>query len=704
MSALLTDTSAFGHMQHLGAERLRILDLLAALLRLQRSRGRSAAADALAGMVIEDGEAEGLVRELEDAWRGPGRTDGDERGGHAERRERTARLADEAAASGVPLPLWHARRMFDLLADEYDALVLALLVECDARVGRLASYLNDHVAQPRPTVGLVRALADLQGIAGDPLRWSHRPILQDGLLTLDGTGPLPVRTLRLDHVQARRLTSLELTPEPGLRISPPDPRLLERLVLPDAMRRRVGSWAEELRAGAGTPVVVITGPEGSGRTTLARAAAWAAGRPLVEALGIVEDPWPALRLLRREARWYGAAIAVRFGAGSAAGAEFWRALGTPQGVVFLDVPEALVADVLGTAPAEPALWRCAAPEASARVRLWRDLLPPGIDLPERDAEILAGAFRFGPAAVSRAVRRADAERGTRPLDRAALAEAARGQVGEALRHLADRLPLPYRREDLVLPAETDKELDLAIAWMQHQVQVLDRWGLGRRVAYGRGLTALFTGPPGTGKTMAAQVLSRDLELDCYRIDLSRVVSKYIGETEENLSRVFEEAEAGGAVLFFDEADALFGKRAEVRDARDRYANLEIGYLLQRMEAYDGVAVLASNRMADMDEAFLRRFQVVARFRLPVAAERRRIWAGLVPDDCDRAPDVDLDGLADAIELSGGEIKNCVLAAAYLAAGEGVSVAMGHLVAAVRRELGKSGRLVDEPALERLARG
>jgi len=695
-------SAVFDHRRHFGEERVRMLELLTALLRTQRSRGRSPAADALAGLVIEDGEAEGLVQELEGAWRVGGRTAASDADAFAELREAVATRAGDASARGVPLPLWHARRMFGLEPDEYDALVLALLVECDARVGRLASYLNDHVARDRPTVGLVSAIADLQGIASDPLTWPERPVLTDALLTLEGDGPLPGRAIRIDQLQARRLTSLDPTPEPTLRVTAPDPFLLERLVLPDTLRDRVAAWVEAIRAGDGTPVVVVAGPEGGGRSTLARAAASAVGRPLVESVEPAEPPWASLALMRREARWYGAAMLIRFRSDGAAGADFWRALGTPPGLLFLETPEPLLSEVLGSAPAEPLLWRCAAPGTTARTELWQRLLPPGCRLDERDAEMLAAAFRFGPGAVTRAVRRADAERGTRPLDRAALAEAAREHVGQALHRLADRLPLPYTRDDLVVPLDIEQELELALAWMRHQAQVLDRWALGRRVASGRGLTALFAGPPGTGKTMAAQVLSRELELDCYRIDLSRVVSKYIGETEQNLARVFDEAEAGGAVLFFDEADALFGKRSEVRDARDRYANLEVGYLLQRMEHYDGVAVLATNRMADMDEAFLRRFQVVARFRLPVAHERRRIWAGLLPDECERSADVNLDGLADAVEFSGGEIKNCVLAAAYLAAAEGEPIGMAHLLASVRRELAKLGRVVDETALQRLA--
>ena len=583
MTTLLAGTSAFDYQQHLVEERLRILNLLTALVVHQRSRGRSPAADAVNGMVIEDGEAEGLVRELEISWRSDWETS-DNRPAFAEQRNRIARRADEASASGVPLPLWRARKMFALTAAEYDALLLALLVECDARVGRLAAYLNDHVGQSRPTVGLVHALAELQGIACEPLRWIERPVLADGLLTLDGSGPLPSRTVRLDHVQARRVTSLDTSPEPRLSAFPPDIALLDRLVLPDETRTRILSWAGEVDTGRGTPVVVITGPEGSGRTTLARAGAGAAGRSLVEAAAALEDPWPALRMLRREARWYGgAAMTVRLEAGGAGGEEFWQALGTPPGLLFIDVPEPLLAGVLATAPAEPMLWRCVIPGTSGRTELWQRQLPTDARLTDRDAEVLAAAFRFGPASVSRAVRRADAGRGQAPLDRAALAAAAREQVGDALRRLADRLPLPYRREDLVLRIETDREIDLALTWMRHGAR---SWTAGGSDAgWPRVADEPCCSParPGPARRWPPRCVADELELDCTGSTSRASSTSTSARPRRTCRRVFDEAEAGGAVLFFDEADALFGKRTEVRDAHDRYANLEVGYLLQRME-------------------------------------------------------------------------------------------------------------------------
>ncbi|MEZ4434304.1 MAG: ATP-binding protein [bacterium] len=223
---------------------------------------------------------------------------------------------------------------------------------------------------------------------------------------------------------------------------------------------------------------------------------------------------------------------------------------------------------------------------------------------------------------------------------------------------------------------------------------MERWGFGRKVAGGRGTTALFVGPPGTGKTMAAALIAGATRRDLYRIDLSQVVSKYIGETEKHLERVFSEAEACDAALFFDEADALFGKRGEVSDAHDRYANIEVGYLLQRLERFSGLAVLATNLRRNMDDAFLRRLDVIVEFALPDADARARIWASVWPADAPLADDIDADDLARRFDLSGGHIRNIALAAAFAAAEDGGPIGLTHVLAAARSGYRKLSKLVD----------
>jgi SpoVK/Ycf46/Vps4 family AAA+-type ATPase len=212
---------------------------------------------------------------------------------------------------------------------------------------------------------------------------------------------------------------------------------------------------------------------------------------------------------------------------------------------------------------------------------------------------------------------------------------------------------------------------------------------------GKGLSALFSGPPGTGKTMAAEVIAADLDLPLLKIDLSQVVSKYIGETEKNLRAMFDQAAAAHAILFFDEADALLGKRSAIGDAHDRYANTEVAYLLQKMEEFEGMTILATNLRQNMDEAFTRRMRFLVDFPFPEEDARLRIWQGIWPAEVPRANDLDLDRMAQQFRLSGGNIRNIALAAAFLAAADEVPVGMHHLLRATRRELQKMGRLVND---------
>jgi SpoVK/Ycf46/Vps4 family AAA+-type ATPase len=228
--------------------------------------------------------------------------------------------------------------------------------------------------------------------------------------------------------------------------------------------------------------------------------------------------------------------------------------------------------------------------------------------------------------------------------------------------------------------------------------VFGGWGFSAWGTRGMGVTALFGGPPGTGKTMAAEVLAGDLGLDLYKVDLSGVVSKYIGETEKNLRRIFIEARSGNAILFFDEADALFGKRTEVSDAHDRYANIETSYLLQQMEQYDGVVLLATNLRQNLDEAFTRRIRFIVEFPFPDADSRARIWRTHFPPAAPIAPDVDVEFLAREFAVAGGTIRNIVLNAAFLAVADGGVIDRRHILHGTRREFEKIGRLWTEPAL------
>ena len=265
-------------------------------------------------------------------------------------------------------------------------------------------------------------------------------------------------------------------------------------------------------------------------------------------------------------------------------------------------------------------------------------------------------------------------------------DACREQARPRLDDLAARIEPAASWEDLVLPQPQLETLQQIALHVRHRATVYEDWGFAARGARGLGINALFAGPSGTGKTMAAEVLANELRLDLYRIDLSSVVSKYIGETEKNLRRVFDAAEEGGAILLFDEADALFGKRSEVKDSHDRYANIEVSYLLQRMEAYRGLAILTTNLRSALDQAFLRRLRFVVLFPFPDVEQRAEIWRRIFPAETP-VGQLDPDRLAQ-LNVAGGNIRNVALGAAFLAAEDRGPVRMEHLVQAAVAEYAK----------------
>jgi SpoVK/Ycf46/Vps4 family AAA+-type ATPase len=270
--------------------------------------------------------------------------------------------------------------------------------------------------------------------------------------------------------------------------------------------------------------------------------------------------------------------------------------------------------------------------------------------------------------------------------------AARAQSQRDLSSLAQHIEPVYSWDDLVLPAATLSQLREIASAVKHRHVVYDQWGFEQRLSLGKGMKALFAGPSGTGKTMTAEVIARELGLDLYKIDLSTIVSKYIGETEKNLDRIFRAAQSSNAIIFFDEADALFGKRSGVKDAHDRYANIEISYLLQKSEEHDGFVIHATNLSLNIDEAFKRRMNYTIEFPFPDERHRELLWRGMFPSQTPLGDDLDFAFLGRQFPLSGGNIKNAALAAAFLAAAEESSVEMRHLIQAVASELQKLGKL------------
>jgi len=660
---------------------LRRLDaMLADHLRKLRARGRSALGELVKGAVIEDGEAEGLLRELEEVHRVGASATVDER----------------AVLGGLPA-LSHAALAYGLTRFERDVLLLGLAVELDSRYGRLVAFLNDHAERARPTVGLAAAV-----LGGGDRTTALSPFLQTGrllrfgLVELEGEGPLAGRPYRLAEPFWPRLVDEE-APFPVGELRAATPSALDRLALPEATRaqaRAAAAWAAS--EGATRALIIVKGIAGSGREALACAiASELHAASLVVPSEALEVP-VAQAALRRDTRWFGAALVVIGGAApSRAQALAIRSIETPILWITVEGTSETLVSTAGRQSIEIALPE---PDVELRHAMWERQLPSENRGSDVDLAFTASRFRFGPgrieAAAAMASARARAFTDDGAVSSGDLSEVCRALPEVRLSQLAQRLPCPFSREDLVVPKETEREIDLAISWAQHRGWVLSRWGGGKPLVAGRGLVCLFSGPPGTGKTMGAQVLARAIGLDVYRIDLSQVVSKYIGETEKNLTKVFDEAHAANVILFFDEADALFGKRTEVKDAHDRYANVETGFLLQRMEQHDGICILATNLRRNMDDAFLRRLHIVADFPMPQEAERRKIWLQHLPAKPMLGDDIDLDLVSRKFVMSGGEIRNAVVAGAFLAAAEGAQLGMRHLVLGLWRELKKGGRVLD----------
>jgi hypothetical protein len=331
------------------------------------------------------------------------------------------------------------------------------------------------------------------------------------------------------------------------------------------------------------------------------------------------------------------------------------------------------------------------PSRTERAEIWRRrAAAAGINLDKDAALRLASTFAFDRAQVDAAIAAACACSPDGAPDVAALDAAVRSISHIAVPPGVRRIDSPLGWDDLVVVDAIKAELRSICVQVQKGARVWDQWGFARRTPYGQGVAALFAGPSGTGKTMAAQIVASEMGVPLFQVDLAQTVSKYIGETEKTLARIFEAAAANGAVLLFDEADALFGKRSEVKDAHDRYANIEVAYLLQQMEEYRGLAILTTNAKQNVDSAFMRRLRVVIDFLLPEAAERLAIWQGMFPPDAPLAADVDFAFLARRLPLTGGDIQQIALRAAFDAAAGRGAITMAHVLAATRRELSKLG--------------
>ncbi|HUH98343.1 MAG TPA: ATP-binding protein [Anaerolineales bacterium] len=597
------------------------------------------------------------------------------------------------------LPIKHLVEAFGLNDFEMHILLLALTIELDASFEPLFARCHDDSNTSLPTVALALRLFCQSADEWTQGRLSFMPfssLRHWGLLHLEAHAPSLLRTsfhldqrivnaiLGVDHVPAELTGQLHF-----LRPLPPD-----QLIHPESVVR-LGAIVQKVLASGQWPgrlVINLYGGRGSGRRTLAAAL----GEQMqieVAAVNVSElagentlSLFMREAVLQRSVPYLDCSNLAEEGRravlqGCADGARLMLVGSINRAAWLEDQPQ------LTVIPFEiPAL------SSEDRRRLWSAQLGKGLD---GQAELLAMQFPFSAgdirlvseAAGVLALLRAPEDPEVTAQD---VWQAARDHPQHRLGELARRIEPHYTWEDIVLPDAAMQQLAEIQQQVAQQARVYGAWGFGKKLTRGRGVSALFSGSSGTGKTMAAEILASALKLDLYRIDLSSVVSKYIGETEKNLARVFDEAERSSVILFFDEADALFGKRSEVKDAHDRYANIEINYLLQRMEDYQGLAILATNMRQSLDEAFLRRLRFLIDFPFPDEGQRAEIWRRTLPPEMPRQ-DLNIDFLARQFKIAGGNIRNIVLNAAFLAAGEDSPLQMPHLIRATRREFDKIGR-------------
>ncbi len=321
---------------------------------------------------------------------------------------------------------------------------------------------------------------------------------------------------------------------------------------------------------------------------------------------------------------------------------------------------------------------------------------------EQVCDTLAAQFDFSPGMIRDAVRlacRNAAVQGEEKVPAAYLYQACQQKISHKLGERASRVNAAYTWDDLVLEEGPKELLRQACGQISCRGKVYEEWGFADKIAYGRGVSLLFAGPPGTGKTMAAQVLAKELNLELYKVDLSGVLSKYIGETQKNLREIFDEVKKSRSILFFDEADVLFGKRVDVSDARDISANAQTAYLLQKMEEYDGITILATNLMQNFDDAYKRRMKYIIRFTFPQKEQRALMWEKVFPAKMPLEGDIDIEYLAENFGLSGASIKNIAVNAAFLAASKQEITGMEHIMTALQQEYEKSGKILGKAELQ-----
>jgi hypothetical protein len=687
--------------RYLESEMARLRQLLHRRILWQRTQWRRDGPNGYPGWAISEQEADALLEqqnsEQESAFYASDSKAREVSAALEETSLRVASLRRELEDAGTSAAIDRLATCFALTEFERDVLLLCVAPELDRSFERLYAYLHDDATKKFVTPWLTHALL----AAGEPVELVRANFLPGGslrrwrLLTVDevaSAAGLSGAVLRLDEAMASYILGSGGLDDRCQRVT----RTTSHTLLPSCHRDVVSQLAHWLSTNTGdVKVINLVGPPDSGKLAVARAVCNLLGLQLrvidLPALPTAEmDRRELMALLDRDAALLGMLLYFDI--------ESWK----PEDRQPFRLNEDVVAPVV-IASGEP--FRCegdmlsvqiARPDSRSQLEMWTESLGDSSTLLNGQVAAIAEQFDFGPRSIERTVALAEAfaslrSPGETTIRGEDLWQACRRQGGPQLEQLAQKIQPCYDWDDIVVPVEVSLQLREITAQVAHRHAVYQGWGFGKKLSRGRGISVLFSGPSGVGKTMAAEVMAQHLNLDLYRIDLAGVVSKYIGQTEKNLRNVFDAAERSGAILFFDEADALFGKRSEVKDSHDRYANIEVNYLLQRMEDYRGLAILATNMKSFLDTAFLRRLRFIVEFPFPDAALRMEIWRRVFPPTAETGT---LDFVAlSRMEIAGGNIRNIALNAAFLAVEEGVPIGMGHVMNAARREYTKIERLI-----------
>jgi AAA+ superfamily predicted ATPase len=628
----------------------------------------------------------------------------------SKRQDISARLA-ATGPEATHFPLLRVARIFGLTPPEVDLLVMAMATEVDRRYERIFAFLNDDLTRKAPTIGLALELLqdDLRPRILGWQMFSHAaPLVAYSLIQIhDGAreGISQKSTFAIDERIRRYLlgdTGLSQLQSVGLNINYPSNEGTEKAEGHETREKMLGIIQATAGEARRRLIFWLYGKSEEEKFRSAMSISQQVGLPLISAdleeILAEPDHSLAIRNVFREAAlqsgfmflWKGDCLYRDSERAESLRRALFRVMETLSWVTFFSAETLWIPE----GAEQLCRWYPFAldfPSYMERRKIWSEELS-GSSLSPLDIDTLASRFTFEAGKIRDVIAYAKALANGDGITADDIYCACRAQSGQRLSAFAKRVTPRFKLEDIVLPEDSRNQLKEICRHIRHRHTVYFTWGFEKRLALGKGLNILFSGLSGTGKTMAANIIANEFNLTMYQIDLSSVVSKYIGETEKNLNRIFREVASGDVILFFDEADALFGKRSEVKDAHDRYANIEINYLLQKMEDHEGIVILATNLSKNLDEAFLRRLHYSVEFPFPVEKHRLLIWQRIFPDETPLDPDIDFSFLAERFKLSGGNIKNVAVTAAFYAAEDETPVAIHHIILAVKREMQKMGRL------------